>query len=266
MKQPRKLKLCTAMPGTQFTPAFVFFEVESHAAKADAKVSAEEAEKLRRQSTSHAATLRRYKARQQLLENALVSMKHDLEASQERSAQAQSTTVAAKAKTEAATRRVAAAEERVKTAQADVAAEVDKVAAVREESRAMLASMQEASYEALRSTEAAASEQVHRLTLQVTEMESENKLLKKHLQDARERARLLEQQQLSLEQSCRDTPAEVRGALVVSGEASKASDVITGLQHRNHQLQMALAKKLVAEVGVCCLPTFFVLHVFGGTT
>jgi chromosome segregation ATPase len=232
-------------------------EFASHAAKADAKASAEEAEKLRRQSASHAAALRRCKVRQQQLEDALVSIKHDLEASQTKVEQAEGKAHAAIAKVGAVTRRAAAAEVSAKAAQAELAAEADKVAAVREESRARLASMQEASCEALRSTEAAASEQVHRLTLRVTELKSEKKCLEVRLQEAQARLRSPEKQQPAEKISRRDGPAESGNALVVTDEGNKASEVIADLQRRNHQLQMALAQKLVAEVGVHCSHTAF---------
>jgi septal ring factor EnvC (AmiA/AmiB activator) len=192
------------------------------AADLDAKTNAEEVERLRKATSTHVSAIRRHKVRQSQLEDALISLKQDLETSQDALSEAEAAVTQARTKAAAADLRASAAEAAERSARMELAGAVDEVASVRDESRAALAHMQDTSCEALRSAEAATAAHVQHLTAHVSSLEAENKRL----------------QQLNQQFENRQASGVEEGRKEDVGK-----NVVAELQRRNHKLQMALAEQ-----------------------
>ena len=193
-----------------------------HAADATAAAQSEEVERLRKGASSHVAALRRHKTREQHLEDAVLALKQQVEACQAERDEAQASAKRAKSKSADASRRASAAEASQKAAEAELAASAQDAASAREELRASLTQMQDASCDALRNAQDAAQLQVAQLTEQLRERDD----------DA---AELREQLHVQMSQAA--------GASADEGGASELRDVVKALRQRNHELQLALAQR-----------------------
>ena len=165
-------------------------------------------ERLRKGASAHISTIRRHKARQHQLEDALIAMKQDLEAAQATDGDSHLQMKQARAKAAAAERRAIAAQEGEAIAKKEAEKLSQELDVLREQSRHALASLQNTSCQAL--------------------AEAEDKV-KAHVQQLEQRLEdlLQENGRLQRESKC--------------GDARGLEAMVDDLKRRNRQLQMALA-------------------------
>ena len=202
-----------------------------HAASSKVAEQKSEIDRLRKATSTHIAAVRRHKVRESQLEDALLAVQKQVDASQDQAAAAEEAARGARTKTADAVRRQRAAEAAERTAKQELAQQADELSAVREESKAVLARLQDSSCDALRSAEAEAAARMEDISKQVKRLREERSNLQQELAD------------LKKEHQAGD------GQCLAVQRADEAASEVQELRQRNHQLQLALAAQSTGQHG-----------------
>ena len=151
-----------------------------HAAREQVSDQAAEIERLRKGASTHIAAIRRHKARQVQLEDALIGLKQDLEAAQAGQGDDQACVKQAKARAAAAERRAVAAEQAERAARHELSSKSDEVLMLREQSRSGLEQLQQTSCQAIVEAEEKARAHIEQLSARIDALTHENAKLELH--------------------------------------------------------------------------------------
>eukprot|EP00892_Ulva_mutabilis_P007861 jgi/Ulvmu1/5447/UM224_0002.1 len=230
----------------------------------------DELQKVRATVTSQAASLRRQKDRTEQLEDVIIDLKHDLDATQATKATAEDALSKAKAAAQQKTAKLKAAEAAAQAARDEVAQERAQQSASSNAAQAdiqtLLQSMQKQSESAVRAMEQAHAVQLQDLHGRLDSLQAERHALTDELNSTRsqldaeragaqaqldaaraEHSKELEQQAAGGADSFLEHRPVSQGRRAMSPEATASMQAsLEELQNRNHRLQMALAKRATA--------------------
>lgn len=253
--------------------------VAADAEKANA--AAEELQKVRATVTSQTATLRRQKERTEQLEDVIIDLKHDLDATQAAKTAAEEAVSKAKATAAQKSTKLKAAEAAAAAARDEAAQRSASSNAAHADIQTLLQSMQTQSDNAMRTLEHAHAGQLTDLQNRLDAVQAERNTLMIDLHNTRsqlEAEKTSAQAQADVDRAQGDSaaaPSRKTGSIAPVGSTSRSMSPeaaasmqasLEELQQRNHRLQMALAAQKIATPppqelqDEVCSPDFTIEH------